>query len=95
MVAAILSETGTIMRAITVFDLFVHKANKPTDLPTSKANRSSWVKKISDFLSRGAKRRSMIRSLEQLDDNLLADIGLQRQSIESSVDRYLEISKFR
>ena len=83
------------MKTIAILDLFVHQTTKPADLLTSGPNQSSWIRKLSGFLSRRAKRRGAIRSLEHLDNHLLADLGLQRQSIEYEVDRYLEISEFR
>ena len=81
------------MKTAAIFYVSIHNATKTAHVPASEPNRSSWIRKISGFLSHGVKRRSMIRSLEQLDDHLLADIGLQRRFIESVVDHYLEISK--
>ena len=61
-------------------------------LPIREVKRPSWIRAIANFLSHDIKRRSMIRSFEQLDDHLLADLGLQRHSIEHAVDRYLVTS---
>jgi uncharacterized protein YjiS (DUF1127 family) len=78
------------MKTAAIFYVPFHNATRTARLRAGEPYCSSWIKIISGFLSRNVKRRSMIRSLEQLDDHLLADIGLQRQSIEHAVDRFLE-----
>jgi uncharacterized protein YjiS (DUF1127 family) len=78
------------MKTAAIFYVPFHNASRTARFRAGEPNRSSWIRLISGFLSHGVKRRSMIRSLEHLDDHLLADLGLQRQSIEHAVDRYLE-----